>query len=134
MDTTKTRDELVDMAAAELLIIASGQSLAAEDQETIDSRLDGLIGELSARGICSVTDDDAVPIEWSGALALLLADEAAPLFSKPKMVPDARTIIEDRLRVMVLRQDPPNKYLQVDRALTNLNRNGYPYSRWLRGT
>jgi hypothetical protein len=85
-DTTKTRLELTSMAADELGLTGPGQSVEAEDQQYIDARFDGLMGELSGRGIVSISDEDAIPIEWCGPLAELLANECARKFGKQKMV------------------------------------------------
>ena len=72
-DTTKTRDELVEMALNDLIVTGAGQSPEAEETEKMDSRVDGLFAELAVRGICEVGDEDEIPIEWTGALSLLLA-------------------------------------------------------------
>ncbi len=131
VDTVKTRVELIAMALAELLVIGSGQSPEDEDAETVDGRIDGLFGELAGRGICDVADDDAIPIDWSGPLAELLANEVAPYFGRQKMAPPARESIEERLRVLVLRQPPAKRYLSTDTALKP--RRTFNYNRWSGG-
>lgn len=130
-DTTKTRQELVAMAADELLLVGGGNTVEADDAEYIDSKFDGLMGELSGRGIVSISDDDAIPIEWSGPLAELLANECARKFGKQRMPLQMRNEIEDRLQVMVNRTGVEQK-LKVDPALRG---GGYGLSiaRWTRG-
>lgn len=131
-DTTRTRAELVTQAGEELLLIAAGQELETEDQQKIDSRVDGMFAELSARGVCDVTDDGAIPIEWAECLALLLANASATAFGKPRMAEQARDQIEDRLRIMVKRIPAANQYLKGDLAMTKGP--NFTYSNWLRGS
>lgn len=113
-DVIKTRAELVVMAADELGITSPGQSLAVEDSGKIDSRLDGLIGELAAREVVYVPNLDEIPIEISGPLALLLANESAGAFGQPRLADPAREAIEERIRVAVQRQPPAEPELRVD--------------------
>lgn len=130
--TFKTRDELVDMAADELGITSEGNTLESADQEKIDARFDGLVTELATRDVCNVASEDEIPVEWSGSLALLLADECAMIFGKPKMPEASREIVMDRLRVLTHKIEPPNRYLQADTALRGTGR--YTYNRWLNDT
>lgn len=131
-DTVKTRSELIEMAADELGIVASGQSLEPEDQQKIDSRVDGMFAELGSRGVCTVGDDDAIPIELSETLAILLANACATVFGKPRMGTADREMVEDRLRVMVNNDPPAKKTLSVDRSLTR-HRYGLSLARWTSG-
>ncbi len=132
-DLTKTREELITQAAEEMLLIASGQSLVSDDQQLIDSRVDGLFAELSARRVCTVTDATQIPIEWCDALALLLANACASAFGRQRMDGQTRDAIEDRLRVMVQNGQAANKYLKVDRTLRRPLL-GYSLTRWTNGT
>lgn len=132
-DLTKTQEELITQAGEELLLIASGQSLETDDQQLIDSRVDGLFAELKARRVCDVTDPTAIPIEWCDALALLLANASSTAFGRQRMDDRTRDMIEDRLRVMVQNGQASNQYLQVDRTLKR-PRYGYSLSRWSSGT
>ena len=132
-DLTKTREELIEQAGEELLLIASGQSLVSDDQQLIDSRVDGLFAELSARNVCTVSDEDNIPIEWVDALALLLANASATSFGRQRMDDRTRDSIEDRLRIMVQNGQASNKYLQVDRTLLK-RATGYSIARWTNGT
>lgn len=127
---TKTRAQLIAMAADNLMIVGSGQTLADEDSEKIDAQFDVLIGELSARGVCDVDNEDEIPAELCGALAELLANEAAPAFGLPKMSIPSREAIEDRLRVMIRRVQASNRTLKTD-----LPTHGVPYTlaRWTSG-
>lgn len=127
---TKTRDELVRMAADNLMIIGTGQSFEDEDREKIDGLVDVLFGELSARGVCDVDNEDEIPAEFCGALAELLANEAAPAFGLPKMPMPSREAIEDRLKVIVQRVQASNRTLKTDLPV-----GGVPYTlaRWTSG-
>jgi hypothetical protein len=130
-DTTKTRDQLVDMAADELGLTSTGNGAEAEDTQKIDAKVDGLFLELSARGVCDVSDEDAIPIEWTDALALLLADLNASAFGKPRMGHMDRIAVEERIKVMVQRVPPARETLTTDRALRGAGR--LTLSRWSRG-
>lgn len=130
-DTSKTRLELVAMALDELMAVGSGQSPDSEDTEKVNSRFDGLMAELSARGIVSISDEDDIPIEWTGPLAELLANECANAFGKPKMPRSQREEIEDRLLVIINRSTTPDK-MTLDSTLQQ----GAGYlslARWTRG-
>lgn len=133
MATTKTRAQFVAMAADELGIVGSGQSLADEDEDKIDSRVDGLFAELAAREVIFVQDDEAIPVEHAGPLAELLANECAQIFGKQKMSVQAREGIEDRLRVMLNRIAASNKYLEVDTELQR-RQAAQSYTSWVSDT
>lgn len=130
-ETTKTRAQLVAMALDDLLVVGAGQSAEDEDIEKVDSRFDGLMGELSSRGICTIADENEIPIEWTGPLSELLASECAKAFGKQKMPAEIRTETEDRLQVMVNRSDLDKK-LKIDPALRG-GRYGLSLARWTRG-
>lgn len=129
---TKTRAELVNMAAEELHVVGSGQSLEAEDGVTIDARVDGLFSELASRGVCDVSNEDEIPVEWCGPLSELLANECAASFGQQKKSAMERESIEERLKVMVMRSQSPNRTLQVDRAIRG-GVSSLSYNRWARG-
>jgi hypothetical protein len=130
--TGKTRLQLASMALDEMLVVGAGQSPADEDIEKVDGRLDGLIGELEGRGVLQIADDQDIPVEWTGPLAELLANECARSFGKEKMPEQMREAVEERLRIMVNRQDT-NKTLKVDPSMQS-GRYGYTVARWTRGT
>lgn len=132
MATTKTRAQLVAMALDNLMAVGSGQDAEAEDYDKVDGRLDGLIAELGTREVCDVSDDSEIPIEWTDALAILLADAAAPAFGIPKMAEQARDSVMDRLKVITMRRDAPNRTLRVDTALQGVDGH-LTYARWLNG-
>ena len=132
MDTTKTRAQLVEMAAEELGICNANTSLEAEDAAKIDGRLDGLLGELAARGVVDVSADNDIESTYCGALAQLLANECASVFGAARKSEAERTVIEDRLKVIDQRQPPSKPLLEIDRALQG--RGGHlTSSRWSRG-
>ena len=96
----KTRAELISEALTELFADGgTGQAPDAEDQDAVDRKVDALIEELAARNIVTVADTDAIPAEWLGPLAELLANECAPRFGRPKS-PALREDAEARLKVM----------------------------------
>lgn len=100
MADTKTRAELVVMALDELGVTDSANDPEAEDVAKVDERVDGLLGELAARGVVFVANQDEIPIEQSGPLAELLANEVAAVYGKAKKSPPERLLIEQRLRTM----------------------------------
>lgn len=130
MDTVKTRDELVAMALDELQAVGAGQTADVEDADKVDSRVDGLLGELASRGVLYVANEDEIPAEYCGPLAELLANECAPAFGRQKN-PNLREDAESRLRVMVQRAIPSNRLLQTDPMLRGSGH--LTYNRWLRG-
>lgn len=83
MSATRTRNDLVNEALANLGILAAGQTAAAEDFEAVDGKVDALVAWLEAVDIIDIDDIDAIPPEWFGPLAVLLADEAALMFGLP---------------------------------------------------
>lgn len=85
--TTKTRTDLINAALANLGILAAGQSASAEDFNEVDDHIDGLIASLDKRDIVTVDNIEAIPIEWFSALSTLLADQAAPSFGMPGLLP-----------------------------------------------
>lgn len=93
---TYTQDQLVDEAIRKLMVVGAGQSPDAEDQELVDGKVAALIDQLSADGICTISDPDAIPGEWFDAVASLLANLCAPDFGKP-FSPDVCGYYEKRL-------------------------------------
>ena len=77
VDVSKTREDLIYRAATEVGALASGQSLSAEDYETIDNLVDPLVQQLSFDGVVHVQDTDAIQPEHFIPLARLLANESA---------------------------------------------------------
>lgn len=86
---TKTRNDLVLQALANLGVLAAGQTPATEDFDTVDEHVDQVIASLDERGIITVDDVEAIPASWFGPLAVILADDAAPEFGLPGMPPSA---------------------------------------------
>lgn len=129
IELTKTRAEVVAMAADELGIVGAGQSLDDEDREKIDSRFDGLAVELQVRDACYIASEDEIPAEWTGILALLLANENAGTFGKSRMSKDTRDALIDDLKILTRRNEPANRFLQMDNALRHLGGH-YTLNRW----
>jgi hypothetical protein len=100
MVTTKTRVELVNAAMGKLMVVASGQSPAAEDQQTVDGHVDALFEQLRDDEICDVTDDAAIPAAWFDALASLLANVSAVDFGIAYSA-DVKTYWEGRLKRLI---------------------------------
>ena len=104
MSLTRTRNDLVNEALANLGILAAGQNAAAEDFEAVDGKIDAMVAWLEAVNIVDVDDIDAIPAEWFNPLAVLLADEAALMFGlsgvpHPQGEPDPTIVAIDKLRL-----------------------------------
>lgn len=82
-ELTKTRVQLVNEALNKLLVVASGQSAEAEDQQTVDGKVDALIAQLSEDEICEIPDDEEIPSAWFDAVASLLANVCSVDFGIP---------------------------------------------------
>jgi hypothetical protein len=82
VDISKTREDLIYRAATEVGALASGQSLSAEDFDTIDNLVDPLCQQLSFDGIVHVQDTNAIQPEHFLPLARLLANESAISFGQ----------------------------------------------------
>jgi hypothetical protein len=83
-EATKTRDQIIDRALRKLTVIGTGQSPDAEEAATIDDALDGIFGDLAAREVVEVADDDAIPSEWFEDLAEIVAQTCAKDFGRAK--------------------------------------------------
>jgi len=81
---SKSRDDLVTRALVKLTVIGSGQSPDAEDAASIDAAIDGILGDLAARDVVAVADDDAIPAEWFEDLAEIVAQHCARDFGRVK--------------------------------------------------
>lgn len=104
MSLTRTRNDLVNEALANLGILAAGQNANAEDFEAVDGKVDALVAWLEAVDIIDIDDIDAIPPEWFNPLAVLLADEAALMFGlsgvpSPQGAPPAVPMAIDKLRL-----------------------------------
>jgi hypothetical protein len=97
VDITKTRNDLIERAAAELAVLVSGQSLSDEDRATIDNLVDPLIRQLSLDSVVDIGDTDAIESEYFLPLARLLANEAAPSFGQARSE-DVKVVNEKLLR------------------------------------
>lgn len=107
MALTKTRNELVIQALRNLGIPGAGQTPDTEDFEAMDDHVDGALVRLSLRDIVTVTDDDAIPVEWFDPIAVIVADDAAPEFglaglpsvpSNPNPVQSAENMLRELTR------------------------------------
>ena len=103
-DIVKTRTDLIRRALDHLGITATGQSVSAEDQASVDGAVDGVLAELAMREVVYVADSDAIPTEWFEALSLCLADAISPAYGAAgtltALVIAPMTGAEDRLRLM----------------------------------
>lgn len=124
-----TREELIARAASEVGVASVGQALAIEDYEEIDGKIDGLLANLSSRGIVYIGDADAVPDAVADQIAILLAEVCSKAFGKPRDFA-LRDRVEDEIRVIVRRKPATNKYLETD---TPTSGNAYTYSDWRYG-
>lgn len=79
-----TRQDLIRETLKKLNAIAAGQSPEAEDVETIDESLDGLLIEAGINvGIYFNTSDD-IDKEFIDPLATIIANGNAPGFGQPQ--------------------------------------------------
>lgn len=130
--TTYTRLMLVDEALATLFSDGgTGQSPDPEDVEFVDSRVDALLGELSARDIVTVPDPEDINEAIFMPLAELLADYCAPKFGQQRNK-DMRLDAEDRIQIVNTRSDIDQFKLKTDPAISPRVR-GYSYARLIRG-
>lgn len=97
MILTKSRTQLVNEAASKLQAVGSGQAVEAEDQATIDDKVDPLILQLAVDSICNVDNDEEIPGEWFDAIACLLANNCADDFGK-EYDPAKKALYEAQLR------------------------------------
>jgi hypothetical protein len=73
---SRTRVDLINNAAERLGVLASGQTLSAEDSANIDQHLDPLIAYLNTHAIVTIPNANAIPAGMFLALADMLANEA----------------------------------------------------------
>lgn len=96
---TKTTEELVTQALANLGVLEAGQSPSDEDASTVENYVPATLASLSAEGIVSIDDADAISLEFFLPVAVLLAQDCAHEFGQP--VDDkAKASATLRLRVM----------------------------------
>lgn len=123
------REELIARAADEINVASVGQALAQEDYEKFDEKIDGLLANLSSRGIVYIGDADAIPDSIADQMAILLGDVCSKAFGKPRDFA-LRDRIEEEIRVIVRRKPATNRYLRTDVPSPG---SGYTYSRWQNG-
>lgn len=82
MTDTMTREQLVNGALKSLFIIGAGQEADADDFSAADEKVDSLLAQLRADGVCDITDSDAIPAELFDALTELLANTCATRFGQ----------------------------------------------------
>lgn len=115
---SKTRLEVVNQAAKRLGILATGQSLPADDYDAIDNLWEPLCEELAARQVYVVGDVESVDDNAFLKLADLLAIEAAPTFSFTAQALATRGIVkqdaEDKLEVIAA-GTPSKGVLSIER-------------------
>lgn len=117
MDTVKTRAQVVQFALDELFATSSGNDAEAEDIAFVDSKFDGLLQELDARGVVYIANEDEIPAAIANPLSELLASECAARFGQTRKSPGEIIMIEDRIKTMLQRQPATNKTLQFENAL-----------------
>lgn len=81
MTTYNTRRELILTCLDELKVTSYGTPPSAEEYDAVDTRLDGILGELSARNIVSVGNPDQIPSEILVPLGQVLARHLGTRFS-----------------------------------------------------
>lgn len=95
----KTRQELIAATLKKLNVIAAGQDPETEDVQEIDLLIDGKLAEMNRRKILWFSSKTEFADEHFDCLAVILADQAAPLFGQPSN-PESRIFAENRLREM----------------------------------
>lgn len=94
----KSRNDLI-IATLKLLQAdgGAGQAPAPENVVEIDSIIDGKLAELNRREIYFANDPDSFEDESVNALAIILANTAAPTFGEPRN-PDSQLTAENILK------------------------------------
>jgi hypothetical protein len=98
---TKTRIELTNRVGSKLMVKAAGQSLTAEDLDVIDEIVDPVLADLSARGIVSVQDVDAIELDVFEWIAEIIADFCATDFGQERN-PQKVEYCEDKLHAIAM--------------------------------
>lgn len=101
MADPKTRAELVTRAAQKAQLIASGQSLEAEDQQLIDASVDAVLVDLAVRNVVYVPNDEEIDLAVFEWIADILSDAIAPDFGKPRDADKVQTA-EFRLKQVLM--------------------------------
>lgn len=109
---TKTRAELVAKTLSNLGALAAGQTPSDEDASAVDDRVDTALATLSGKGVVSIMDDEAIPLELFDALADWLAEDAGSDFGRAKD-PKKKLAAEAEIRKVVYGR-PTREPLQVD--------------------
>jgi hypothetical protein len=113
----KSARELVNEAAARLLLTKVGQSLEADDYDVIKGKLWPLLAELKSARVLDIfinpIDEDSqdIPDHVFSGLAVALANEAASSFGLPSEDNPDRAGIWQRLKIAV--HDGPHEYTAV---------------------
>ena len=83
----RTSSDLVLEALANLGVLAAGQSVAPEDFDYVNNRLDAIFRKLAALELIYTPDPTNIPGEWFVDLAAIVAGECAMKFgSSPDYV------------------------------------------------
>jgi hypothetical protein len=117
--------DLTREALGELFSLASGQTPNADDVTWVEQRIPAVLASLATRNIYYLIDADEVPDEAFNALAVCLAEAAAPKFGRARNY-QAVAQAEDELRRVYRMQNVPGPKLRVDSALM-LRRNDGVY-------
>jgi hypothetical protein len=81
MATYANREDLIRATLDELKVTSYGTPPSAEEHDAVDTRIDGILAELSARNIVSVADTDFIPVEILVPLAQVMARHLGSRFS-----------------------------------------------------
>jgi hypothetical protein len=79
--TYSNREDLIRTTLNELKVTSYGTPPSAEEHDAIDKRIDGILAELSARNIVTVSDTDFIPVEILTPLSQVLARHVGSQFS-----------------------------------------------------
>lgn len=100
VELSKSRDDLIREAADRLQIVGTDQDLEEAYAERINVNVDPLLLQLTADGICNITNSNDIPGEWFDAIAGLLANICAGIAGK-QFSPDIKVFYEMALRRVV---------------------------------
>lgn len=117
----QTKADLVREVMGELFSLASGQTVAADDQLWIEQRIQPTLDSLAGRNIVYVPDADDIDDAIFNHLAEYLALVCGPKFGRPRDRA-SMVFIEEQLRTFERVNRAPRPPLRVDRALLQRRR------------
>ena len=109
---TKTREDLIRRSLREIGVLASGQTITAEDNATVDDDVDPMLADLAARGVYTgAADPDQIPDEAYLHLAIILGQRVAGQFGLQ------RDLVAEKEAEKALRRLDPVEVVETLQAL-----------------